>query len=178
MHDWNVIVTAGSDQQRACLAALQARGRFQRFHFKGVFPGHVENLKEFLERAQRAYERQESWMQTVSRILPLEGTFEFTPATFEEDLKTAVKPFVQRMSSGTFYVRLERRGFKGTIVSPPIERALDDHLVALGAQEGKVFEVTFEDPDYIVMIETIGNFCGVTLLSREFRTRYPFVKVP
>lgn len=178
MHDWNVIVTAASGHERTCLPSLKTKGRFQRFGFKGVFPGHVPNVKEFLEKAKQAQEKEEAWMLDVSRILPLEETFEFLPETFEERLKAAVTPFIQRMESGTFYVRLERRGFKGTIVSPPVKRAIDDYLMTVAAQENKTLKVDFHDPDYIVMAETLGNFCGVALLSRELRTRYPFVKVP
>jgi hypothetical protein len=33
----------------------------------------------------------------------------------------------------------------------------------------------FADPDYVLAAETAGAECGVTLLSRVLRERYPFV---
>jgi hypothetical protein len=33
----------------------------------------------------------------------------------------------------------------------------------------------FDHPDFIVAAETVGHDCGVALLPRDLRTRYPFV---
>jgi hypothetical protein len=52
-------------------------------------------------------------------------------------LKEAVVLLVERMAGGTFYVRLERRGYKSRIVSPVVERALDTYLLSVAAQQGK-----------------------------------------
>jgi predicted Zn-dependent protease len=38
------------------------------------------------------------------------------------------------MDRGTFYVRIERQGFKGEIVSLPVERAIDSYLTTLAAR--------------------------------------------
>ena len=92
-------------------------------------------------------------------------------------MQEAVAPWVERMVSGTFYVRLERRGYKGRIVSPEVERALDTYLISLAAQHGKTLQVSFENPDYVIVAETVRDMCGVALLTRELRARYPFVKI-
>jgi hypothetical protein len=75
MHDWNVIMKAGSGHQRTCLNALKSKGRSQRYGFKGFFPGHVLIVEQFLEKAKQAQENQEAWMLDVSQILPLENIF-------------------------------------------------------------------------------------------------------
>ncbi len=74
-------------------------------------------------------------------------------------------------------MRLERRGHKGTILSPEVERSLGDYVMDLATQQGKRLHVSFQDSDYIVVAETVGNRCGVALVTRELHTRYPFVKV-
>ncbi len=36
--------------------------------------------------------------------------------------------------------------------------------------------ISFKNADYIVAAETVGHECGVTLLTRDLRQRYPFVQ--
>jgi hypothetical protein len=73
----------------------------------------------------------------LGRALHVEQLFHFTPEVFEKQLKEAVVPLVEHMAGDTFYARLERRGYKGRIVSPVVERALDTDLLSVAAQQGK-----------------------------------------
>jgi tRNA(Ser,Leu) C12 N-acetylase TAN1 len=177
MLDWNVIATSESGRDRDLLHELNQWGEFRRPGFRGVVIGRVADVNDFLEAVRRAGEQQLPWVEDMARAFPIERLFHFTPETFEEQLKQAVAPFVERMAGGTFYVRLERRGFKGRIVSPEVERALDTYVISLAAQQGKTLQVSFEDPDYVVVAETINDMCGVALLTRELRARYPFMKI-
>jgi len=177
VRDWNVVVTALPARERFLLDELNQLGTFHRSGFKGVLTGRVEAVDRFLEDVRQALEEGAGWARDLARVLPVERTFSFEPDAFVERLKEAVAPFLQRMDSGTFYVRLQRRGHKGRIVSPEVERAVDEHLVALAEHQGKTLRVAFQDPDYVVAVETVGSVCGVALLPRELRTRYPFVKI-
>jgi len=177
MKDWNIIVTTPPRQERELLPALNRLGEFARSEFKSILIGRVEDVTRFLEDILHADEEHVEWRQHLLRVLPVERTFSFTPPTFEERLREAVTPFVQRMASGTFHVRLERRGHKGKILSPEVERRLGDYMVDLATQQGKTLHVSFHDSDYVVVAETVGNTCGVALVTRELRTRYPFVKI-
>ena len=60
-------------------------------------------------------------------------------------------------------MRLERRGHKGMILSPAVEQRLGAYVLELGTQQGRALRVSFQDSDYIVMVETVGNWCGVAL---------------
>ena len=40
---------------------------------------------------------------------------------------------------------------------------------------GKFHMIDFKVADYIVAAETVGHECGVALLTRDLRQRYPFV---
>jgi tRNA(Ser,Leu) C12 N-acetylase TAN1 len=177
VREWNVLVTVLPGRDPAVLSELRHRGEFNRSGFKGVLTGRVEDVPEFLQSLYQAVEHGSLWVRDIARILPLERTFSFTPETFVDLLKEAVSPFVQTMEGGTFFVRLERRGYKGKILSPDVERTVDAHILILAEKEGKSLRVSFEDPDYIIAVETVGPRCGVALISRELRTRYPFVKI-
>jgi tRNA(Ser,Leu) C12 N-acetylase TAN1 len=58
-----------------------------------------------------------------------------------------------------------------------VERRLGEYVLELATQQGKALRVSFQDSDYIVTVETVGNRCGIALITRELRTRYPFVKI-
>jgi hypothetical protein len=83
----------------------------------------VADVCRFLEAVRQAGEQGMKWVEDLARALLVEQRFQFTPESFEAQLKEAVAPLVERMAGGTFYVRLERRGFKGRIISPEVERA-------------------------------------------------------
>src|SRR3954468_15615761 len=113
MKDWNIIVTTPPGQERELLSALNQLGHFTRSDFYGLLVGRVDVVPRFLEDIRQAGEEQAEWRQYLLRVLPVECTFPFTPQTFEERVREAVAPLVQRMTGGTFHVRLERRGHKG-----------------------------------------------------------------
>jgi tRNA(Ser,Leu) C12 N-acetylase TAN1 len=176
MKNWNMIVTAVPEpgRQRRLLQTLNRLGEFHPCEFRDVCLGQVEDTAQFLEVILKASQADESWVKNLSRAVPIERTFHFTPESLTEQLKEAVTPFLQCMADGTFHVRLERRGLTGQVMSQQVERDVADHLHALARSQGRQLHTSFENPDYIVAAETIGYECGVTLLSQELRERYPF----
>ncbi len=84
---------------------------------------------------------------------------------------------VVTLAEKCFYVRLERRGLKGWIVLPEVERALDTFIETELSQMGRSAQVDFERPDAVVVVETVGDRCGVGFLTREMMDRYAFVRV-
>jgi tRNA(Ser,Leu) C12 N-acetylase TAN1 len=151
-------------------------GQFHMTEFKDVCTGYVEDVTNFLEAIRQAEAESEPWTKDLGRVIPVEQTFFFTPETLVEQLKEAVTPYVSRISGGTFHVRLERRGLIGQVISPEVEHSVADHLFALAEKEGRQLMTSFQNADYIVAAETVGHECGVALLTRELRQRYPFVK--
>jgi hypothetical protein len=65
---------------------------------------------------------------------------------------------------------------EGKVDTPRIEREVADRVFARAEELGKQLSVSFGDPDYIIAAETLGNECGVALLDRALRHRFPFVK--
>lgn len=42
---------------------------------------------------------------------------------------------------------------------------------------GKKAKVDFDDPDFIIIAETLGNWAGVGLISREMKERCHYIRV-
>lgn len=178
MKEWNVIVTVFPRPgcEHNVLHELRLLGDFHPCQFKDVCLGRVDDATEFLEAIRQATDAGAEWAGNLARAIPLEKTFHFTPDTLAEKLKEAVTSFAPRLTGGTFHVRLERRGLIGQIMSPAVERSVADHLFTLVEKEGRKLHTSFEDADFILAIETVGNECGLALLTRELRQRYPFVQ--
>lgn len=60
--------------------------------------------------------------------------------------------------------------------SPAVEQAVADHVHALAAQRGVRLRTELEDPDFVIAAETLGTQCGVALLTRAMRQRFPFAQ--
>ena len=72
---------------------------------------------------------------------------------------------------------MHRRGFKGRLSSHQEESYLDHLLMTKLDAQGNPGRVDFDDPDYIIDIETVGQHAGVTLWNREQRLSYPFLRL-
>lgn len=176
---WNAVVTVtpGPHHERDTLGALARFGRFQRTSFKGVCIGRVDDPIALLEAIRAAREAGEPWANAIARVIPVERTFSFTPETFAEELKGAAATFVERLATGTFCVRVERRGMAGSLDTPRIEREVADHISALAEARGVALRTALDDPDFLIAAETLGAECGVVLIPRALRARYPFVQL-
>lgn len=176
--DWNILVTAqpGPQHTRPLLVGLRQYGEFHRTEFRDVCIGWVDDVSGFLEGVLAAGEGHAGWIRHLSRVIPVERTFRFTPETLVALLTDAVTPFAERIGAGSLYVRVERRGLMGRVSSAEVERAVGDYLFELAGRRGKELRTSFADPDWIVVAETIGERCGVAFLTREMRRRYPFVQ--
>jgi tRNA(Ser,Leu) C12 N-acetylase TAN1 len=179
MWHFNLVVTLAADGRfRQLLEELSHYGDFRRTEFFGVILGQVADPAEFLERVREKRARQLVAFQDLGRAVPLESCFTFKPETFQEQVREALAPYATQLAGRRFYVRLERRGLKGRIISPEAERDLDAFLVRMVRKGGGSAEVSFDDPDTVLAVETIGERCGIGLLTRELRERYAFTHVP
>lgn len=179
MRDWNLIVTIrpGPGHMHQVLGQLRALGRFARPSFADVCVGQVEDVPAFLDRLHAARASGESWVDLIGRVVPVQRTFTFTLESLEDKIKEAVAPLLAGMQSGSFHVRLERRGLAGKIPTQEIERAVADHVFSLAQAQGVRLQTDFKHPDYVVVIETLGEQGGVALITRELLNRYPWVHV-
>ncbi|MGQ0694482.1 MAG: THUMP domain-containing protein [Nitrospiraceae bacterium] len=175
---WNVLATAKNHEQGHLARLFKRFGDFGWAPYLGVLLGRVEDHQAFFEQLRRGEESAPGFLRPLARLVPLDRTFLFTTDTLIPLLKEELVGHIDQIGSGSFHVRLERRGHKGVIHSQQIEQELARIVADVQAQRGHFHRVDFKDPDVIIAIEIVGNECGVGLITRQLRERYPFVKVP
>ncbi|WP_455379551.1 THUMP domain-containing protein [Petrachloros mirabilis] len=174
---WNVLATAKNREQRHLARKLKRSGDFRLGPYLGILIGRVEDHQTFFSQLQRCEENEPGFFFPLARIIPIDRTFKFENNTLVQTLKAEVLAYGNRIGNGSFYVRVERRGHKHEIHSQPIERELAATLLDDLRRRGYTPRVDFKDPDFIVVIEIVGDECGVGLIPRLLREQYPFIKV-
>lgn len=157
---------------------MQEFGYVRTSSFRNVLLLEVEDTKEFLERFGERARSDPNVLSAVSRVVPAVRSFHFSlPEEFEEKARAIALEWVPRLGGKSFHVRLHRRGFKGRLLSPEEERFLDRALLETLETAGAPGSITFDDPDAIIDVETVGNWAGMSLWTREDLERYPFLKI-
>jgi len=175
---WNVLATAKNLEQRHLARRLKRFGDFRWAPYLGLLIGRVEDHQAFFDQLRRCEENEPGFLFPLARLVPLDRTFIFTTDTLVPLLKSEVLGYAEQIGSGSFHVRVERRGHKDEIHSRQIEQALAEALIEALSKRGHTPHVDFHDPDVIIAIEIVGNECGVGFITKSLRERYPFVKVP
>jgi tRNA(Ser,Leu) C12 N-acetylase TAN1 len=66
---------------------------------------------------------------------------------------------------------------KGILSTPNEERYLDETLLQALSAAVTPGHIGFDDPDFVVHIETIDRRVGLSLWSRDDMRRYPFLSI-
>jgi tRNA(Ser,Leu) C12 N-acetylase TAN1 len=177
MADWNVLATSLEGRRDALLLSLRRLGRFRPGGYRNVVIGLVEEPAAFLVRVREALAADGLLPTALARVVPIEATTQIEADTAVDTLAAAAEPFLDRLAGGSFFVRLERRGLKGRLHSPSVERAVGDRVWLALEARGYTPRVDFADPDAVLVIETIGDRAGLAVVSRALRQEHPFVKL-
>lgn len=176
MDPWNAIITARGDRLTDARRALRALGHVERTGFYNVLAMKVDEPMGFLDQLERLVAEHPDVVESVAYVFPAERCFDFSStAEFESKAREAALAWVPQLVGKTFHVRVRRRGRKRTLVSPDEERALADALLAAIRETGNPARVAFDDPDAIVLIETIGGRAGMALRTRDDYRRHPLL---
>jgi tRNA(Ser,Leu) C12 N-acetylase TAN1 len=176
MKDWNVVLTSHEAQQRRLLLELASLGDFRASDFREVIIGKVPDLETFLE-TLRDYWQKPFWPQFLSTVVPVRIVFPFTLNNLLSRLKEATLALGPEIGDAPFYVRMRRRGHKGELSSQAVEQELDQFLLEELTSRGQKCRIDFNAPEVILAVETIHNQCGLGLITRQMKERYPFIKV-
>jgi tRNA(Ser,Leu) C12 N-acetylase TAN1 len=137
---------------------------------------NVGDPEHMVDRLERLFAEHPRAVASVAHVFPAQRCFDFSSsADFESKAREVALAWVPRLTGKTLHVRVHRRGRKGTLVSPEAERAIADALLAAIHETGNPARVSFEDPDAIVLIETIGGRAGMALFTRDDYRQHPLL---
>lgn len=178
MSDYNVLVTARERAFGKVCEILESIGTIRPTKFFNVLLMKVDDIDSFIASLDRWTNGDGSALKHIARIAPLTRTFHFdSPDKFEMQAHHAVLAESHKLAGKSFHVRFHRRGFKGHLSTPGQERALDHVLIKELQRQGKQGRIRFDDSDMVILIETAGNWGGISTWSREQIQRYPFLGV-
>lgn len=176
MLEWNAVVTVhdeGYDEARRLLGRF---GLVAKTDFFNVLVMQVPDYRQLMEELLEVGEQDPAVLQPLARVVPVIQTFGFqSPAEFEERSRLAVAAWLPVLAGKSFHVRMHRRGFKGKISGMEEEQLLDAYLMEALALAGNAGRITFDDPDAIIAVETMGGRAGLSFWSRADLKRYPLL---
>lgn len=176
MLDWNVVATVQEARYQEALKLLQRFGQVGRTDYFNLLVLRAEDCRQILEELRGEGERDPLSLKPLASVIPVFERFTFqNPEEFEEKARQAVSLWLSRLYGKSFHLRMHRRGFKGKLSSLEEEQFLDHYLLQALAAGGGAGRITFQDPDVIIALETLGGRAGLSLWTREELKRYPLL---
>jgi len=178
MRDWNVVISVRERGFRPAFELLEELGPVAKTDFYNILVMKVDNIRNFLETLREWVKEDTHILSLISRVMPVIQTFNFQSAEeFEEKATEAASKWVSMLADRSFHVRMHRRGFKEKMASNEEERFLDDFFLNALKKEGIEGNISFQNPDAIVVVETVGSRAGMSIWTREDLDRYPFLRL-
>jgi tRNA(Ser,Leu) C12 N-acetylase TAN1 len=178
MSNWNLIVTTAEGKFTQALGFLARFGVVKPTSYYNVVMMQVHDVPELMEFLAREWESRGGRLLLLQRVVPMSHTFNFRDhQVFGIRATEILSGWTDQLAGKTFHVRMHRRGFKDQLRSEDEERFLNTAIVDATTQSGNPATVSFEDPDIVVAVETIGNQAGLSLWHREDLQRYPFLHI-
>jgi tRNA(Ser,Leu) C12 N-acetylase TAN1 len=113
----------------------------------------------------------------ISRVAPAHYHFEFhSTDEFKNQAQSIVVQWLPKLSGRSFHVRLHRRGSSRALHTTAIERFLDDVLLDALQPAGAPGKLSFSDPDVVITIDTIDDWVGISLWTREDLARHRLLR--
>ncbi len=179
MQDWNVVVTVMDRFARHHVKrGLKRFGKVETTEFHNVLVMQVADVDGLMPALGELMESDMSLINDISRLIPAQATFNFlTREQFEQRAGAVILGWADKMAGKTFHIRMHRRGMSDELRSLDEEKLLDTALLDRLALMGKPGRIAFDDPDFVIDIETVGNRAGLSLWTRDNLQRYPFLRV-
>jgi tRNA(Ser,Leu) C12 N-acetylase TAN1 len=177
MMEWNILATSFKGRERYLIRFLNNYGNFRGSGFRDVIRGRVEDVNAFLETLKTLQKEDPKKLRSLSQVVPLEKTFLFELTDLSNKLKEAISSYVELLENRRFYVRARRRGHKGEVSSQELEKEMDAYIMESLDKLGRQANVNIEESEMIIVVETIGNWAGVGLITREMKEKYNFIRI-
>jgi tRNA(Ser,Leu) C12 N-acetylase TAN1 len=178
VQDWNVVVTVTEGGFVKGIRFLEPFGAVSRTDYFNVLVMKATDVPALMEEIREAIAAGGDEPFFLSRLVPVTQKFNFqSREEFEKAAKPLVTKWAQELAGKGFHARVHRRGFKGRLSSMETEKWLSEVLLEATEEAGRPGRITFEDPDAIVAVETVGTQAGLSLWMREDLMRYPFLRL-
>jgi tRNA(Ser,Leu) C12 N-acetylase TAN1 len=173
MNDWNVVATTRMGRFDEARRLLEKLGPVARTDFYNVLVMRIDDVDRLLADLLVVLPGGEG---PVAHVHPARATFDFrTPEEFEELANRVALAWAPRLVGRRFHVRMHRRGLHRGISTRREEHFLGDVLLGTLAAAGEPGRLSFDDPEAILAIDTVGGRAGLALWSRDELLRYPFL---
>ncbi len=178
MQKWNAVISVNERGFAEAFKKLGCFGPIKKTGFFNVLFIRTDDLDGMLDTLRQWMSEDPNALSFMSKLIPVTDTFSFqSPGEFEEKTKEIVLEWVPELEGKGFHVRMRRRGFKGKLSGLQEEQFLDKFLLEALEKTGHPGHITFEDPDAIIAVETIAQWAGLSLWSREGLQKYPFIRL-
>ncbi len=175
---WNVIVTLAEATAPQARRIMRRWGRMYHAPYFHVLVMAVADPDAFMRELGDVVAETPGVLNFIAHVFPAQRAFDFaTVAEFEEKARELALAWVPLLAGKRFHVRLHRRGLKGILSTPKEERFLDEALLEALSAAGTPGHIGFDDPDFVIHIETIDSRAGMALWGREDMRRYPFLSL-
>ena len=136
-----------------------------------------QGVVEFQETLHELLQSDATLLNSVARLIPVTDRFTFSSAEeFRSKAMDVVRRWTDELAGKTFYIRMHRRGFHGTLDSHAEERALGRFVLDCIEHGPGDAHVRFENPDFVIAVETVGEEAGLSRWSREDLGRYELLR--
>ena len=178
MKEANAVVNLNSRGLKQAIGILGVFGPIRRTGFFNILFLRADDIPSMLESLRKMSTRDPGSLSFLARIVPVSHAFTFqTPEEFEEKAGQIALGWIDDLAGKSFHVRMRRRGFKGRMSGLDEEHFLDRLLLEALEEKGSPGRITFENPDVIMAVETVGQWAGLSLWRHEDLERYPFVRL-
>lgn len=175
---WNVVVTVYDREFGQARRLMAPFGAVARTDFRNVLVMKVDDVGRFMAEVEATLRDDASIANSISRIVPVTRGFRFQqPDEFEQKARETVAQWIPALAGKRFHVRMHRRGFKGRLSSQQEEQFLDHHILSTLRADGHDAEIDFQDPDYIIIVETVGQTAGLACWTREELNAFPMMRL-
>jgi tRNA(Ser,Leu) C12 N-acetylase TAN1 len=175
MFDWNVVATTRDGGFRRACELLSLAGPLSRTECYNVVVMKVPDIDVFLGWLERQWSASHHFADVVAHVRPARETFHFhSPEEFEEKARMLARSIAPRLAGMGFFVRVHLRGFKGRPSAKEEERLLGDAILD-SVSPGPSGRITFERPDAILGVDTVGDRAGMSLWTADELRRYSFL---
>jgi protein-L-isoaspartate(D-aspartate) O-methyltransferase len=176
--EWNVVATARDGRYMAACRLLDRLGWLEETDYHNVLVLRVRDVEQFLEEFRQRWSADTFSRGCFSRVVPVTATFSYESLDeLEAQATEALRPWIPTLAGRSYHVRMHRRGFKDRVDSHTEEQALGAFVERELVGTSERARVDFDDPDFIVVLETVDQRGGMSLWSREQRQRYPFLNL-